>query len=205
MSKNTFFDFHQKDITLEESRNNLLEYDFCLLLMYELASQKNLCNKENILLNWSYYTLKFSFFSIWVSKCRFHSILHLTIWQQGYNNERKFFFFNKLTISYKKDNLVPRFLNTRMDILKNSPIILSTWDFEIWLPPYEVRVAPTHWGDVNPISASTNNTTMPHTHMHVETNQFMGKKDLFPHWNLVVFITYIECNKQHQEKRKKVL
>lgn len=82
------------------------------------------------------------------------------------HNERKFFIFNKQTISYKKDNLVPKFLNTRMDLLRKSPTILSTWDSEIWLPPCEGRVAPTHWGDANPISASIKNTPMPHTHTH---------------------------------------
>ncbi len=37
--------------TSEEAGNNLLEYDFCLLLVHEFSSQKNLCNKENLLLN----------------------------------------------------------------------------------------------------------------------------------------------------------
>jgi hypothetical protein len=79
------------------------------------------------------------------------------------HNKREFFFFNKQTISYKKDNLVPKFLNTRMDILRNFPTILSTWDSNIWFAPCEVRVAPTLWGDVNPISTSINNTPMPYT------------------------------------------
>ncbi len=89
---------HQKN-----SGNNLLEYDFCLVLVHEVAFQKNLCNKENLLLNWSFYTLKFSF-SIWLSKFWFHFILHLMIRQQKCNNERKFF-FNKQTINYKKRQL----------------------------------------------------------------------------------------------------
>ncbi len=58
-------------------------------------------------------------------------------------------------------------MNTRMDILKNFLTILSTWDFEIWLPPpCEARVTQIQWGDMNPISTSTNNTPMPHTHTH---------------------------------------
>jgi hypothetical protein len=41
----------ERKITSEEAGSNLLEYDFCLLLVHELSSQKNLCNKENLLLN----------------------------------------------------------------------------------------------------------------------------------------------------------
>jgi hypothetical protein len=41
----------EKKITLEEFGNNLPEYDFCLLLVHEVASQKNFCNKENLFLN----------------------------------------------------------------------------------------------------------------------------------------------------------
>jgi hypothetical protein len=40
----------EKKITLEEFGNNLLEYDFGLLLVHELPFQ-NLCNKENLFLN----------------------------------------------------------------------------------------------------------------------------------------------------------
>jgi hypothetical protein len=41
----------EKKITLEESWNNLLEYDFFLRIVHELASQKKLYNKENLFLN----------------------------------------------------------------------------------------------------------------------------------------------------------
>jgi hypothetical protein len=76
----------ERKITSEEAGSNLLEYDFCLLLVHELSSQKNLCNKENLLLNWSYYTLKFSFFSFGYQN--FDSIPFFT-WQSNKKSANK--------------------------------------------------------------------------------------------------------------------
>jgi hypothetical protein len=102
ISKDVVFDFHKRD-HIRRIWEQIIKIRFFLLLVHEFAFQKNLCNKENLFLNWRYYTLKLSFFSIWLSKFWFHSIiLHLTIQQQGYDNERKKFFFNKQTINYTK-------------------------------------------------------------------------------------------------------
>jgi hypothetical protein len=108
MSKDVLFDFHKKNhirrIWEQFTRIRFLPTTYAWACL-----SKNLYNKENLSLNCNYYTLKLSLFSICLSKFWFHSILHLTIWQQGYNNDIDFFSStNKQLITRRKRPICDR-------------------------------------------------------------------------------------------------